>query len=52
MKPQCDETKKRDKKFYDRLKKAGFDLDFGADETGLFLKYLRRGSGYYIDVGA
>ncbi len=52
MKPQADETKKRDKKFYDRLKKAGFDLDFGADETGLFLKYLRRGSGYYIDVGA
>jgi hypothetical protein len=29
MKPQCDETKERDKKFYDRLKKAGFDLDFG-----------------------
>jgi putative flavoprotein involved in K+ transport len=52
MKPQCDETKKRDKKFYDRLEKAGFDLDFGADETGLFMKYLRRGSGYYIDVGA
>src|SRR5699024_166885 len=31
---------------------AGFDLDFGDDESGLFLKYLRRGSGYYIDVGA
>jgi hypothetical protein len=27
-------------------------LDFGADGSGLFLKYLRRGSGYYIDVGA
>jgi putative flavoprotein involved in K+ transport len=52
MKPQAEATKKRDKKFYDRLKKAGFDLDFGADDTGLFLKYLRRGSGYYIDVGA
>lgn len=52
MKPQADETKKRDKAFYDRLRKAGFDLDFGDDETGLFLKYLRRGSGYYIDVGA
>lgn len=52
MKPQADETKRRDKKFYDRLTKAGFDLDFGEDETGLFLKYLRRGSGYYIDVGA
>ena len=52
MKPQCDETKKRDADFYERLEKAGFNLDFGADETGLFLKYLRRGSGYYIDVGA
>lgn len=27
-------------------------LDFGDDESGLFMKYLRRGSGYYIDVGA
>jgi putative flavoprotein involved in K+ transport len=52
QKPQCDEMKKRDKEFYERLEKAGFDLDFGADETGLFMKYLRRGSGYYIDVGA
>ena len=52
MGPQCDETKKRDADFYGRLEKAGFKLDFGADETGLFLKYLRRGSGYYIDVGA
>ena len=27
-------------------------LDWGDDESGLFMKYLRRGSGYYIDVGA
>ena len=27
-------------------------LDFGDDGSGLFMKYLRRGSGYYIDVGA
>ncbi len=52
QRPQCDEMKKRDADFYARLEKAGFKLDFGADETGLFLKYLRRGSGYYIDVGA
>ena len=32
--------------------KAGFLLDFGVDGSGLFMKYLRRGSGYYIDVGA
>ena len=31
---------------------AGFLLDFGDDGSGLFMKYLRRGSGYYIDVGA
>ena len=38
--------------FYDRLEAAGFDHDWGEDESGLFMKYLRRGSGYYIDVGA
>ena len=27
-------------------------LDWGEDASGLFMKYLRRGSGYYIDVGA
>jgi putative flavoprotein involved in K+ transport len=52
QRPGCDEMKKRDADFYKRLEKAGFKLDFGADETGLFMKYLRRGSGYYIDVGA
>ncbi len=41
-----------DAAFYDRLRAAGFLLDFGEDESGLALKYLRRGSGYYIDVGA
>ena len=52
QKPQADETKRRDADFYARLARAGFDVDFGADDTGLFMKYLRRGSGYYIDVGA
>jgi hypothetical protein len=28
------------------LRAAGFDLDFGVDGSGLFVKYLRRGSGY------
>jgi putative flavoprotein involved in K+ transport len=46
------EMKRRDADFYDRLRKAGFLLDFGEDESGLFMKYVRRGSGYYIDVGA
>ncbi|RSZ62380.1 NAD(P)/FAD-dependent oxidoreductase [Corynebacterium hylobatis] len=47
-----DKVREVDKDFYDRLEKAGFLLDFGDDGSGLFLKYLRRGSGYYIDVGA
>jgi putative flavoprotein involved in K+ transport len=42
----------RDADFYARLEKAGFMLDWGDDNSGLFMKYLRRGSGYYIDVGA
>lgn len=37
---------------YGRLEKAGFLLDFGADDSGVFMKFLRRGSGYYLDVGA
>lgn len=41
-----------DANFYKKLTDAGFMLDFGEDHTGLFMKYLRRGSGYYIDVGA
>jgi putative flavoprotein involved in K+ transport len=50
--PVYEEMAKRDADFYKRLEKAGFMLDFGEDGSGLFCKYLRRGSGYYIDVGA
>lgn len=50
--PLYDQMRERDKEFYDRLAAAGFELDWGADGSGLFMKYLRRGSGYYIDVGA
>lgn len=50
--PLYDEMRRRDADFYDRLEKAGFWHDWGEDGSGLFLKYLRRGSGYYIDVGA
>ncbi|CAN7678825.1 NAD(P)-binding domain-containing protein [Mycolicibacterium frederiksbergense] len=50
--PIYDAIRERDKDFYDRLEAAGFDLDWGDDGSGLFMKYLRRGSGYYIDVGA
>lgn len=50
--PVYQEMAKRDAGFYSQLEAAGFELDFGVDGSGLFLKYLRRGSGYYIDVGA
>ena len=50
--PIYDTIAEHDAEFYDQLRAAGFDLDFGEDGSGLFLKYLRRGSGYYIDVGA
>jgi len=50
--PLYDQIKERDAEFYRKLEERGFMLDWGADGSGLFLKYLRRGSGYYIDVGA
>jgi putative flavoprotein involved in K+ transport len=50
--PAYEAMAERDKDFYERLEKAGFWHDWGDDGSGLFMKYLRRGSGYYIDVGA
>jgi putative flavoprotein involved in K+ transport len=50
--PLYAQMRERDRGFYDRLEAAGFDHDWGEDDSGLFMKYLRRGSGYYIDVGA
>src|ERR1035437_6071632 len=52
QKPVYDKIRKDDAGFYAGLEKAGFRLDFGDDDSGLFMKYLRRGSGYYIDIGA
>jgi putative flavoprotein involved in K+ transport len=50
--PLYDQMRERDADFYARLEGAGFEHDWGDDGSGLFMKYLRRGSGYYIDVGA
>ena len=52
QKPAFDAIREEDADFYQALENAGFMLDFGADDSGLFMKYLRRASGYYIDVGA
>ena len=38
--------------FYGSLGAVGFLLDQGEDGSGIGMKYQRRGSGYYIDVGA
>ena len=50
--PVFEEIARSDAEFYQGLSNAGFLLDFGEDGSGSFVKYLRRGSGYYIDVGA
>jgi hypothetical protein len=42
----------RDKEILDGLEKAGFKVDKGPSGAGIFGKYLQRGGGYYIDVGA
>ncbi len=50
--PVMAQIRREDADFYARLEKAGFKLTFGEDNTGIGPMYLRRGSGYYIDVGA
>ncbi len=50
--PVVEKIRKLDADFYAGLRKAGFLLTFGEDDTGIGPMYLRRGSGYYIDVGA
>ena len=40
-----------DKTILDRLAAKGFKLTFGEDETGFQMMYLRRGGGYYFNVG-
>ena len=45
------EMARRDGPLLDGLTAAGFAVDSGPDRAGLFMKYLSRGGGYYIDVG-
>jgi putative flavoprotein involved in K+ transport len=52
QKPLYDRIRVEGAAFFEALEGAGFRLDWGDDETGLFMKYMRRGSGYYIDIGA
>jgi putative flavoprotein involved in K+ transport len=52
QKPLYDEIARRDGDLYAGLTRAGFLHDMGEDGSGLHSIYLRRGAGYYIDVGA
>ena len=52
QKPVYEEIRKRDAELYSGLERAGFRTHFGEDGSGLHSIYLRRGAGYYIDVGA
>lgn len=47
-----DEIRRSDAAFYQRLEDAGFFLGHGEDGTGLVAQLFRRGSGYYVDIGA
>mmetsp|Transcript_40489 Transcript_40489/g.122495 ORF Transcript_40489/g.122495 Transcript_40489/m.122495 type:complete len:468 (-) Transcript_40489:13-1416(-) len=47
--PKCKEA---DAALHRGLSEAGFALDWGEDESGLLLKFLRRGGGYYMSIGA
>jgi len=40
-----------DKALLDGLQKRGFRIWYGEDETGFQMMYLRRGGGYYFNVG-
>ncbi len=46
------QSKELDKELLKKLKKVGFVLDYGEDNTGWQFKYLTRGGGYYFNVGA
>ena len=44
-------SRAEDKAMLDGLAARGFRLSFGEDETGFQMMYLRRGGGYYFNVG-
>ena len=52
QRPLYTEIARRDADLYEGLTRAGFLHDMGEDGSGLHSIYLRRGAGYYIDVGA
>ncbi|NBU67631.1 MAG: NAD(P)/FAD-dependent oxidoreductase [Betaproteobacteria bacterium] len=43
---------REDADLYEGLRRAGFMVHMGEDDSGIHTAYSRRGSGYYIEVGA
>jgi len=52
QRPLYQTIRQRDADLYTGLERAGFLYDFGEDDAGIHSAYLRRGGGYYIEVGA
>jgi putative flavoprotein involved in K+ transport len=50
--PLSHKMQEDDKELLDGLRKVGFLLDNGEDDTGYFLKLLRYQAGYYLNIGA
>lgn len=51
QRPVYAEIAARDSALISRLNSRGFMTDYGPDNSGLMMKALRTGSGYYLDVG-
>jgi putative flavoprotein involved in K+ transport len=51
QRPLYAEIARRDGELIRQLNARGFMTDYGPDESGLMMKALRTGSGYYLDVG-
>ncbi len=52
QRPVSHQMAEDDKDLLDGLRKVGFLLDNGEDDTGYFLKLLRYQAGYYLNIGA
>jgi putative flavoprotein involved in K+ transport len=50
--PLSRQMAEEDKDLLDGLRRIGFLLDNGEDDTGYFLKLLRHQAGYYLNIGA
>ncbi len=46
-----EQARVEDRELREGLRRIGFRTDDGPDETGYQMKYLRRGGGYYLNVG-